>query len=67
MEIDLEAIRFIRRKFEAERTRYTEILIDGGPKTYDDYKEITGTIRGLALGDQILSDLENTLRKSQDE
>ena len=67
MEIDLDAIRYIRRKFEGERARFMEILTGGSPKTYDEYKEVIGTIRGLALGDQILSDLETTLRKNQDE
>lgn len=67
MNVDLEAILYFRRKINEERTRFLEVLTSGSPKTYDAYKEVTGTIRGLELGDQILADFETKLRKNEDE
>ena len=67
MNLDIEAIHFLRKKLAVETEVYVGVLTSGSPKTYDAYKEVTGVIKGLAISDAILSDLENAIRTYEDE
>ena len=67
MNLDIEAIRYLRRKIETESAVFVQVLSSGGAKSYDEYRETAGVIRGLAISDSILSDLEQKLRANEDE
>lgn len=53
--------------FEAEITSATEFLVGGGVKSFDDYKEVVGRIRGLQLAIHTTKDLARNQMDSDDD
>jgi hypothetical protein len=47
-------------KFEEDVASSTQFLVGGGAKSFDDYKEVVGRIRGLQLAIQTTKDLSRS-------
>jgi hypothetical protein len=54
-------------KYEEQARALREVLCDGGAKSYDHYRELCGTIRGLQIAQYELADLVRKLKDSDDE
>ena len=54
-------------KLEEEIKSVVQVLSDGGAKSYDHYKELSGTIRGLRTAQRELGDLVRKLKDSDDD
>ena len=54
-------------KLEEEVKSVMQVLCDGGATSYDHYKELSGTIRGLQLAQLELGDLVRKLKEHDDE
>jgi len=67
MELDTEALAFLQSKVHTERAVFVDFLSSGRVPTYDEYREVSGVIRGLNIVDSILTDLANKLRDPDDE
>ena len=65
--MDPKLIEVINKKLEAQIESFRSVLCDGGAKSYDHYKELSGTIRGLQLAQYELGDLVRKLKDSDDE
>ena len=52
----------------AERTnQLTEALAEGAVKSFDEYKQLVGEIRGLSFAQLSINDLVRKLEKAEDE
>ena len=65
--MDERVLDLINKKLEAQVESFKAILCDGGAKSYDHYKELSGTIRGLQLAQYELGDLVRKLKEHDDE
>ena len=65
--MDAKLFELINKKLEARVESFRAILCDGGAKSPDHYKELSGTIRGLQLAQYELGDLVRKLKDSDDE
>jgi len=54
-------------KLEEEIKSVVQVLSDGGAKSYDHYKELSGTIRGLRTAQREIGDLVRKLKDYDDE
>lgn len=54
-------------KFEEDIASSTQFLIGGGAKSFDDYKEVVGRIRGLQLAIQTTKELARNQMDSDDD
>jgi hypothetical protein len=45
----------------------TEFLVNGGAKSFDEYREVVGRIRGLQLAIQTTKDLSRNFMEEDDE
>ena len=54
-------------KFEEDVVSSTQFLVGGGAKSFDDYKEVVGRIRGLQLAIQTTKDLSRSQMEAEDE
>ena len=61
--MDAKLFETLNKKFEIQIENFRAVLCDGGAKSYDHYKELSGTIRGLQLAQVELGDL---VRKTKD-
>lgn len=52
---------------EADVKSATEFLVGGGAKSFDDYKEVVGRIRGLQLAIQSTKELARNQMESEDD
>jgi len=57
----------LNKKFEAQIESFKAVLCDGGAKSYDHYKELSGTIRGLQLAQYELGDLVRKIKDFDDD
>ena len=57
----------LNNKFEEEVRSVIQVLSDGGVKSYDHYKELSGIIRGLRTAQRELGDLVRKLKDSDDD
>lgn len=48
------------QKFEEDITSSQQFLVGGGAKSFDDYREVVGRIRGLQLAIQTTKDLSRS-------
>ena len=55
------------QKFEEDISSSTQFLVGGGAKSFDDYKEVVGRIRGLQLAIQTTKDLSRSQMEDDDE
>jgi hypothetical protein len=61
--MDHKILDILNGKLEEQLQSFKKVLCDGGAKSYDHYKELSGTIRGLQLAQVELGDL---VRKTKD-
>lgn len=61
------ALDVLVQKLEEDVSSSAEYLISGGAKSFDEYKEIVGRIRGLRLAVQTTKDLARNLMDSDDD
>lgn len=54
-------------KFEEDIASSTQFLVGGGAKSFDEYKEVTGRIRGLQLATQTTKDLSRSQMEDDDD
>jgi hypothetical protein len=52
---------YIRLELQKEVTSKSEFIAAGNCKTYDEYKHVTGVIRGLSLAIDLIKDREQKL------
>ena len=57
----------LNNKYEEEVRSVIQVLSDGGAKSYDHYKELSGTIRGLRTAQREIGDLVRKLKDIDDE
>ena len=65
--MDIKIYEVLNKKFEAQIEGFKSVLCDGGAKSFDHYKELSGTIRGLQLAQYELGDLVRKLKDNDDE
>ena len=65
--MDPKLFEALNKKLEAQIESFRSVLCDGGAKSYDHYKELSGTIRGLQLAQYELGDLVRKLKDSDDD
>jgi len=65
--MDERVLDILNKKLEAQVESFRSILCDGGAKSFDHYKELSGTIRGLQLAQYELGDLVRKLKEHDDE
>lgn len=65
--MDERVLDILNKKLEAQVESFKAILCDGGAKSFDHYKELSGTIRGLQLAQLELGDLVRKLKEHDDE
>lgn len=54
-------------KYEEDISSATQFLVSGGAKSFDDYREVVGRIRGLQLAIQTTKDLSRNFMEEDDE
>ena len=54
-------------KFEEDVASLTQFLVGGGAKSFDEYREVVGRIRGLQLAIQSTKDLSRSQMEDDDE
>lgn len=54
-------------KFEEDVASSTQFLVGGGAKSFDEYREVVGRIRGLQLAIQSTKDLSRSQMEDDDE
>jgi hypothetical protein len=57
---------YLKTKFTEEQKSRIEFLADGKANSMEEYKNVAGVIRGLALATEILEDLVHRLEKSDE-
>jgi hypothetical protein len=65
--METKIFEILNNKFEEEIKSIVQVLCDGGAKSYDHYKELSGTIRGLRTAQRELGDLVRKLKEIDDE
>lgn len=55
------------QKYEEDVSSSTQYLVSGGAKSFDDYREIVGRIRGLQLAIQTTKDLSRSQMEEDDD
>jgi hypothetical protein len=65
--MDDRVLELLNKKLEAQVEGFKAVLCDGGAKSFDHYKELSGTIRGLQLAQYELGDLVRKLKENDDE
>jgi len=64
--IDSETLRYVVSKYEGEQARITSFLAEGNAKTYEQYRELCGQLRGLDIATTVISDLAKSLEDNDD-
>ena len=54
-------------KFEEDVASSTQFLVGGGAKSFDEYREVVGRIRGLQLAIQTTKDLSRSQMEEDDD
>jgi len=57
---------YLKTKFAEEQKSRIEFLADGKANSMEEYKNVAGVIRGLALATETLEDLVQRLEKSDE-
>ena len=55
------------QKYEEDVASSTQFLVGGGAKSFDEYREVVGRIRGLQLAIQTTKDLSRSQMEEDDE
>jgi hypothetical protein len=54
-------------KIEEQLQSFKKVLCDGGANSFDHYKELSGTIRGLHLAQMEINDLVRKTKEFEDD
>ena len=65
--MDQKLFEVLNKKFEAQIESFKSVLCDGGASSFDHYKELSGTIRGLQLAQYELGDLVRKIKDLDDD
>jgi hypothetical protein len=65
--MDSKLFETLNKKLEVQIESFKTVLCDGGAKSYDHYKELSGTIRGLQLAQLELGDLVRKIKDFNDD
>ena len=65
--MDHKILDVLNAKIEEQLQSFKKVLCDGGANSFDHYKELSGTIRGLQLAQYELGDLVRKLKEHDDE
>ena len=57
----------LNKKLDEQVKQLVDVVSGGGAKTYDHYKELCGTIRGLQTAQYELADLVRKTKEYEDE
>lgn len=57
----------LNAKIEEQLQGFQKVLCDGGANSFDHYKELSGTIRGLQLAQMEIGDLVRKTKDFEDE
>jgi hypothetical protein len=63
----MQLLEVLYAKLEDQLQPLRRAVSDGGAKSYDHYKELCGTIRGLETAQLEINDLVRKLKESDDE
>ena len=63
----MKILEILNTKLEEQLQSFKKVLCDGGASSFDHYKELSGTIRGLQLAQLELGDLVRKLKDSDDD
>jgi hypothetical protein len=63
----MKILEILNTKLEEQLQGFKKVLCDGGASSFDHYKELSGTIRGLQLAQMELGDLVRKLKDSDDD
>jgi hypothetical protein len=61
------AFSVVLKEIEERRSSIAEVLISGGAKDFNEYKYLTGEIRGLSLAHSYITDLVRNMEQNDDE
>jgi hypothetical protein len=65
--MDVKVLGIINSKLEDQKVQLSEVLCAGNAKSYEQYKELCGQIRGLMTAQLEISDLVRNLKEAEDE
>ena len=63
----MQLLEILNAKLEDQLQPLRRAVSDGGAKSYDHYKELCGTIRGLETAQLEIKDLVRKLKDSEDD
>ena len=61
-----DVLELLASQLEERRKSLIESLGDGGPKTFDEYKYVTGVVRGLLMAQSSIADLAKHMENSDE-
>lgn len=67
MQMDLVALMVLQNKVGTEKRVFIDLLASGRILSYDEYREISGVIRGLNIVDSIFTDFANRMKEPEDD
>ena len=65
--MDDKILNVLNTKLEEQRRELVNVVSDGGAKSYDHYKELCGTIRGLLIAQLEIGDLVRKIKDNDDD
>jgi hypothetical protein len=65
--MDNKILGLLHSKLEERKVGLIEVLSDGGASSYDHYRELCGTIRGLLTAQSEIGDLVRRLKENDDD
>ena len=63
----MKILDILNEKLEEQLQGFRKVLCDGGASSFDHYKELSGTIRGLQLAQVELGDLVRKTKELDDD
>jgi hypothetical protein len=63
----MKILDILNEKLEEQLQSFRKVLCDGGASSFDHYKELSGTIRGLQLAQYELGDLVRKIKDLDDD
>ena len=60
-------IEYLKKQFTERQTSLADALAEGAAKSYEEYKQLVGEIRGLSFAQLCVNDLVRKLENDDDE
>lgn len=61
-----KTLEYLIEKLQEERTLKEKAMVDGVLQSFEEYKHVTGVIRGLLLAESVVTDLANRMENSDE-